>query len=129
MGYVTTTGDSAGLTDDPNDPALREIQRGGQQKKYLILSDEERAKGFVRPLRRSYTHLKCGGSTRMGLALCETYSRDPSFYGGTFCANCGAHFNLRGYARPDDPTKPEEGKTKGWGFHFVWDEDGEGVGS
>jgi hypothetical protein len=83
-----------GLTTDREDPALRELEPGGMQKKYLVLSEEERAKGFVRPVYRSYRHLKCGGVTQMGLALCETYARDPKFYGGTFCAICGTHFPL-----------------------------------
>jgi len=62
------------------------------QKGYVVLSVEERAKGFVRPVRRTYTHGKCGGATTMGQALAETYARDPGFYSGTFCARCGAHF-------------------------------------
>ena len=62
------------------------------QKAYLVLSDEERAKGFVRPLRRSYKHLACGTVTTMGLAIAETYARDPHFYGSTYCAGCQAHF-------------------------------------
>jgi hypothetical protein len=33
----------------------------GQQKTYLVLSDEERAKGFVRPVRRSYRHVGIAG--------------------------------------------------------------------
>jgi hypothetical protein len=115
------------LTDDPNDPEL--IKKGfgepGLQNKYLVLSEEERAKGFVRPLRRAYVHLGidpvmkgrvvikygqggCGALTHMGLALCETYARDPKFYNGTFCVGCNAHF-------PVD--------------EFRWDEDGEVVGS
>jgi len=122
------------LTTDPNDPGLR---HGGpdttpvpQNKVYLVLSEEERAKGFVRPVRRSYVHIGlapkyplrdltdeekirykdikyvkfepypesdsplvgrywtheqlntkgCGCETKMGLALCETYARDPKFY-------------------------------------------------
>jgi hypothetical protein len=28
----------------------------GQQKDYVVLSQEERAKGFIRPVRRSYIH-------------------------------------------------------------------------
>jgi hypothetical protein len=81
-----------GLTDDPDNPCLREIREDGQQECYLVLSEEERAKGFVRPVRRTYIHDRCGGATTMGLALAETYARNPSFYGGTFCAICGAHF-------------------------------------
>lgn len=64
----------------------------GQQKGYVILCDEERAKGFVRPVRDRYRHLKCGTTTTMGRELSETYARDPSFYDGTFCVRCGGHF-------------------------------------
>jgi hypothetical protein len=74
-----------------------------------VLSSDERAKGFVRPLRRAYVHNKgCGALTTMGMALCETYARDPHFYGSTYCCGCRMH-------RPVG--------------EFVWDEDGEVVGS
>lgn len=33
----------------------------GMQKNYLVLSDEERAKGFVRPLRTRYQHVGIAG--------------------------------------------------------------------
>ena len=46
-----------GLTTDPNDPGLRAVRADGQQEVYLVLSDEERAKGFVRPVRRAYRHV------------------------------------------------------------------------
>jgi hypothetical protein len=101
-----------GLTTDRTDPGLRRIRADGQQETYLVLSDEERAKGFVRPVRTKYTHLACGTETRMGLALAETYSRDPKFYGGTYCCHCGKHFNLVTDA----------------GHQFEW-EDGTAVGS
>ena len=48
------------LTTDPNDPRLG---HGGDDKPqpqnevYLVLSEEERAKGFVRPVRMSYKHV------------------------------------------------------------------------
>ncbi|HMN55637.1 MAG TPA: hypothetical protein PKE15_00185 [Ottowia sp.] len=64
----------------------------GQQKGYVVLSAEERAKGFVRPVRRSYVHVGCGAVTTMAQALAETYARDPSFYGGTFCCSCRTHY-------------------------------------
>lgn len=113
----------------------------GQHKAYWILSEEERAKGFVRPLRFTYKHIGvrpkyplrpltpeehkrydkfgyvafehypesgssvtgrywtqqqlqsgCGYNTRMGLAIAETYARDPEYYGATFCCNCNGHF-------------------------------------
>jgi hypothetical protein len=98
------------LTDgSPVTPDHREIDpTTGMQKGYVVLSAEERAKGFVRPLRRSYKHDKCGATTTMGLALCETYARDPGFYGGTFCATCRGHYPLG---------------------QFTWTEDGQPVGS
>ena len=83
----------SGTTDDRNDPGLKKIDPNTKmQEKYLVLSDEERAKGYVEPLRRSYLHLKCGGVTTMGVAIAETYARQPEFYGGTYCATCGDHF-------------------------------------
>lgn len=125
-----------------NSPDYREIdQMTGMQKAYVVLSAEERAKGFTRPVRRSYRHIGrvfgelkdldpvadaeqiakgyvklearvhegkilgwaflkpedlksgCGGNpTTMGLAISETYARDPRFYGSTFCSFCKVHF-------------------------------------
>jgi hypothetical protein len=85
------------LTDgSPVTPDHREILtdgiRAGQQKAYVVLSADERAKGFVEPVRRSYIHEKCGVVTTMGQTLAETYARDPFFYSATFCCGCGAHF-------------------------------------
>lgn len=82
------------LTDgSPVTPDHRDIDPAtGMQRGYVVLSAEERAKGFVRPVRDAYLHDKCGGVTTMGRTLAETYARDPGFYGGTFCAICRAHF-------------------------------------
>jgi hypothetical protein len=81
------------LTDgSPVTPDHRELRSDGQQRGYVVLSDEERAKGFLRPVRSSYVHEKCGAVTRMGQTIAETYARDPFFYSGTFCATCRAHF-------------------------------------
>jgi hypothetical protein len=47
------------LTSDPNDPRLghgSDTEPGPQNAAYLILSEAERAKGFIRPLRLSYRH-------------------------------------------------------------------------
>ena len=143
------------LTDgSPVTPEHLEIDpRTGMQKGYVVLSDAERAKGFVRPVRRSYIHVGptgpanplrdltqeeverhqkrvernpelryvkyekypgegpvvgrfwtqaqldkvdqgCGEITTMDRTLAETYARDPSFYGGTFCTTCGNHFGV-----------------------------------
>lgn len=100
------------LTDNPNDPR---IKRGGpdqtpvpQNEVYLVLSEEERSKGWVRPYRDSYKHLTCGTITTMGRALSETYAKNPKFYGATYCVRCQMH------------------KAVG---EFVWTKDGEVVGS
>lgn len=82
------------LTDDRNDPRLThgaDTEPVAQAEVYLVLSEEERAKGFVRPVRQSYIHTKCGAVTRMGIVLSETYARDPKFYGSTYCVNCSMH--------------------------------------
>ncbi len=47
-------------TTDPKDPELGhgvDENPVPQHSKYLILSEEERAKGFVRPVRSSYRHV------------------------------------------------------------------------
>jgi len=79
------------VTDDHRD-IIENGPRAGQQKAYVVLSMAERAKGFVRPVRRSYVHKACGVVTTMGQSLAETYARDPAFYSGTFCCGCGTHF-------------------------------------
>jgi len=81
------------LTDDRSKLDTT-IRPNGQQKDYLILSVEERAKGFVRPVRETYTHEVCGSNTTMPLPIAETYARDPAYYGGTFCVNCKKHFSV-----------------------------------
>lgn len=48
------------LTTDPNDPRLGhgvDKEPVPQNEVYLVLSEEERAKGFVRPVRNSYIHV------------------------------------------------------------------------
>lgn len=82
------------LTDGspvPEDGSHRTIMHDGMQKAYVVLSEAERAKGFVRPVRKTYKHLNCGGITTMGDALAETYARRPDFYSGTFCSHCKVH--------------------------------------
>lgn len=101
------------LTTDRNDPRLGygvDEEAKGMNKAYLVLSDEERAKGFVRPVRTSYIHQfmldgsdvptvvvsrqgmgGCGAVTRMNIAIAETYARNPHFYGATYCVGCHKH--------------------------------------
>lgn len=100
------------LTDgSPVTADHRELKPNGQQKGYVVLSEVERAKGFVRPVRRSYRHLVCGSVTTMAQSLAETYARDPFFYSGTFCVGCGSHFPV------------------GADGQFVWDGTDEKVGT
>ena len=50
------------LTDgSPVTPDHKELRADGQQKGYVVLSDAERRKGFVRPVRRSYRHVGAPG--------------------------------------------------------------------
>lgn len=81
-------------TTDPNDPRLGhgvDSDPIEQHDAYLVLSDDERTKGFVRPLRTVYVHETCGTETRMNVAIAETYARQPSFYGATYCVACRKH--------------------------------------
>ncbi len=87
------------VTDDHRDID----PRTGQQKGYVVLTEEERAKGFVRPVRMSYIHKTCGTETRMALPIAETYARDPKFYSGTFCCHCRDHFPLDQFHWSDAP--------------------------
>jgi hypothetical protein len=82
------------LTTDPKDPRLThgtDSEPVPQAEVYLVLSQEERAKGFVRPYRDEYKHLTCGSVTTMAVALSETYARNPKFYGATYCVACRMH--------------------------------------
>jgi len=99
------------LTDGspvPEDWSHTKLKENGQQEAYIVLTEEERAKGFVRPVRRSYTHKTCGATTTMAQSIAETFARDPGFYSGGFCYRCGKHF-------PND--------------QFVWQGTDEQVGS
>lgn len=81
-------------TSDRNDPRLTrgaDSEPTAQADAYLVLSEEDRAKGFVRPVRRSYVHQTCGGQTRMTQDIAETYARNPQFYGATYCVHCRMH--------------------------------------
>ena len=99
------------VTSDRNDPRLGQTGPDGMQDAYLVLTSEERARGFVRPVRRNYMHLTCGVVTTMGLAIAETFARSPGFYGGTYCTYCRGHFPVG-----------EDGE-------FVWDGTNEKVGT
>jgi hypothetical protein len=140
---ATTKG--APVTEQSPDGAPEAIDpRTGMHGSYYVLSAEERAKGFVRPVRRSYAHVGrsspknplrdltpeeqerhrawgyvkfeaypaseypvtgrfwtqrdldvgaggCGATTIMAPEIAETYARDPSYYGSTYCWGCKEH--------------------------------------
>lgn len=71
-----------GSAPEPIDPTT------GQHGSHWVLPKEERTKGFIRPVRSSYTHDLCGTVTTMGSAIAETYARSPKYYGQTFCSHC-----------------------------------------
>ena len=91
-GEISTTDGSTPKRFDAPVPDDTVTDGKGMNASYWVLSAAERAKGFVRPVRRSYKHLKCGSVTTMGVAIAETYARDPKFYGATYCVECGGHF-------------------------------------
>lgn len=96
-----------GTTSDPNDPRLGhgvDEEPREQHDTYLVLSDEERAKGFVRPYRDAYKHLPCGSVTTMGRPIAETYARQPDFYGATYCVACRMHKPLSEFRWIDPAT-------------------------
>lgn len=121
----TTSGEA------PSKVRAEQRNETGQHQAYVVLCEEERAKGFVRPYRDAYRHVGqpivgvvpftirdpeittkrvggCGTVTTMGRALSETYARDPTFYGATFCCGCNRHLPVA---------------------EFVWTADGQQVGS
>lgn len=86
----------------PEDWSHTQLKANGQQKDYIVLTAEERGKGFIRPVRRGYRHLPCGSITTMALSIAETMARDPGFYQGGFCATCRSHFPNDQFVWPDD---------------------------
>lgn len=82
----------------PEDNSHRNIRQDGQQEGYIILTAEERHKGYVRPVRQYYRHVGtpehpgCNQTTKMALSIAETFARDPDFYQGGFCCSCRKHF-------------------------------------
>ncbi|HET9893673.1 MAG TPA: hypothetical protein VFQ44_01820 [Streptosporangiaceae bacterium] len=92
-------------TSDCNDPRLThgaDTEPVPQAEVYLVLSDEERRKGFVRPVRRSYLHQACGTVTKMAQPIAETFARRPGFYGATYCVACSMHLPVSEFSWADD---------------------------
>lgn len=73
-----------GTTDDPTDPRLgrgTDSETTSQHEVYLVLSKEERARGFVRPLRESYRHVGPAGPTHDLQDLTEKQKAQYSHFG------------------------------------------------
>lgn len=71
-------------TTDPNDPRLghgSDTEPGPQKEVYLVLSEEERAKGFVRPVRRAYKHVGPAAPKYALLDLTDEQKERYSKYG------------------------------------------------
>lgn len=98
----TTSGDA------PSKVRAEQVEETGQHKSYVVLCEDERKKGYVRPYRDRYKHSTCGAVTTMGRSLSETYARDPAFYSHTFCVTCNKHLPVS---------------------EFVWTADDQPVGS
>lgn len=103
--WCSTSGES------PEKVRAEQTEPTGQHKAYIILCDEERHKGFMKPYRESYLHRPCRTETRMGRTIAETYARDPWFYSATFCVNCNVHRPLAEFVwlpdhEPMDTTDP-----------------------
>lgn len=90
------------LTTDRNDPNLHEKEENGQNKAYLVMTDEEIKAGFVRPVRRTYVHVGrkyygfkpfenpeyIDGKEYVGvLASHESYKDNGKVYVGTLLIN------------------------------------------
>ena len=75
----------AELVTDPNDPRLGhghdELPGAPQNAAYLVLSEEERAKGFVRPVRMAYVHRGIHGPRYQTRDLDE---KEASLYRGEY---------------------------------------------
>jgi hypothetical protein len=106
-------------TTDPTDSRLThgvDDKPMPQAEAYLVLSEEERADGFVRLLRTSYRHVGteqsvvtnglpnggCGVVTTMSRAIAETYAKYPAFYGATYCTGCSMHLPVNEFIWVDD---------------------------
>ncbi len=86
---------TGGITTDRTDPRLGrgvDHEPVPQHDVYLVAEERE---PFVRPVRRSYVHATslggCGAVTTMGVAIAETYAKNPTFYGSTYCVGCRMH--------------------------------------
>ena len=105
------------ITTDKNNPGLKTIKENGQQESYLVLSGEERAKGFVRPYRDTYIHIgrKVEGELR---ELTEEEKEEYSQFGYyAYVKDMDEESVIAGtYLTKEEFEKYEDGHVKGCGF-------------
>lgn len=98
------------LTTDRNDPKLKEGQKNvtGQHEIYLVLSDDELAKGFIRPYRDRYIHV--------GRKVCGKMRDNNGQLGGTRLV-CTMPSNHKGDCNGfESMTQPEHAKVLDNGY-------------
>lgn len=88
----TARGQSIDPAKAPAHAPTDEKLADGQNADHYVLCAEDRAKGYVEPVRIDYIHEKCGTVTKMPRACAETYAAQPGYYGSTFCCGCGGYF-------------------------------------
>lgn len=76
----------------------------GQHGAHWVLSDEDLASGYIRPVRLSYLHRKCGKVTSMPIRIAQTYAKQPDFYSRTFCCECREYQPVSQFEWLDDKT-------------------------
>ena len=101
---VTLSGEPSEFLNGPA-PASLDVS-SGMYLDYWILSQGDRERGFIRPVRSTYIHSACQQSTVMARDIAETYACEPTFYTGTFCSNCRKHFPVAEFIWAD--TNPPE---------------------
>ncbi len=101
------------ITTDRQDPRLAQTDpETGLQSAYVVISDEELAKGYHTPERKANVHIYkldgspvptvllnehvrqsggCGALTTMATAIAETFASDPKYYSATYCTGCRTH--------------------------------------
>ena len=66
------------------------------------LTKEERSKGFVRSLRLSYIHNKCGEVSTIDKPIAEILAKEPDFYTRVYCYHCKSDLPLDEFVWQDD---------------------------
>jgi hypothetical protein len=74
----------------------------GQHERHPVNLEGE----AVRPYRDTYTHT-CGVATKVPVGVAETYQKNPTFYGSTFCCGCREYYPIAQFKWKDGVTLGE----------------------